>query len=173
MLDARRSEAVANPTTMEVEGDRDVVISRVFRAPPRIVFEAYTKPELVRRWWAPRSMGVELGEVSAEVRVGGRYRYVTRTPEGDMAFSGTYTEVSPPSRLVYTQVFEPMADAGHAVVTVTFTEQAGQTRMVSHERYPSKEARDAALASGMEEGMRETMDQLDALVASLHAGGRA
>lgn len=154
-------------TSMELKGDREIVIVRTFRAPPRLVFEAYTKPEHVKRWWAPKSLGCEITSCEADVRVGGRYRYVTRAGDQELAFSGTYTEVLAPERLVYTQVFEPMADAGQAVVTVTFEDHDGATRLVSHEVYPSAEARDAALASGMEHGMRETMRQLDELLASM------
>ncbi|WP_323379080.1 SRPBCC family protein [Pyxidicoccus xibeiensis] len=143
-------------------------MTRTFNAPARIVFEAWTQPELVKRWWAPKTMGVAIIGCEAEVRVGGTYRYVLKPEGGDaFAFSGRYTEVSPHSRLVYTQVFEPMADAGEAVIRVTFEDRGGKTQLVSRERYPSKEARDGAMASGMEQGMRETYDQLDALVASL------
>lgn len=157
-----------NETTMELEADREIVITRTFNAPARIVFDAWTKPELVRRWWAPKSIGVSIVSCEADVRVGGQYRYVISARGGDpMGFSGKYTEVMPPSRLVYTQVFEPMADAGEVVVTVHFEELDGRTHLVSHELYPSKEAREAALTSGMEHGMREAMDQLDDLVATL------
>jgi uncharacterized protein YndB with AHSA1/START domain len=157
-----------NTTSMELEGDREIVISRMFNGPPRIVFDAYTKPELVKRWWAPRSLGISLIACDADVRAGGKYRYVLRGRNGEeLGFSGKYTEVTPYSRIVYTQIFEPMADAGEVVATVTFTEVDGGTHFVSHEVYPSKEAREAALASGMETGMREAMDQLDELVVSL------
>lgn len=164
----RNEPPTRNLTTMELESDRSIVISRSFNGPPRIVFEAWTRPELVRRWWAPKCHQVTLVGCDADVRVGGEYRYVMQ-PEGcePIAFSGEYREVTPHSRLVYTQIFEPMREAGAVIVTVTFREEAGKTRMVSHELYPSKEAREAALASGMETGMRETMDQLDELVASL------
>ena len=163
--------ARANHTTMELRSDREIVISRAFNAPARIVFDAWTRPELVRRWWAPRSLCVEMTDCQADVREGGGYRYVLRMPGGgeEFAFSGTYTEVTPHSRLVYTQVYEPMADAGAAVVTITFREEGARTHMVSHELYPSAEARDATIASGMEHGMRITMDQLDELAASLAA----
>lgn len=155
-------------TTMELSGDREIIIARTFRAPPRIVFDAWTKAELVKRWWAPKSLGAELVGCEADVRAGGTYRYLMRADGNELAFSGEYREVTPPSRLVYTQVFEPMADAGAAVITVTFDDDGtGNTRLVSRELYPSAEARDAALASGMEHGMRETMRQLDELVASL------
>ena len=168
MANPTSDAAVTEGTTMELQGDRELVITRTFNARPQMVFDAWTRPELVRRWWAPRSHGVSLSACDADVRPGGAYRYVMhRDGEPEMAFSGTYTEVTPPSRLVYTQVFEPMHDAGAVVVTVTFHEHEGRTRMVSHEVYPSAQARAAALSAGMEHGMRETMDQLDELVASL------
>ncbi|MDP2343508.1 MAG: SRPBCC family protein [Deltaproteobacteria bacterium] len=167
-----RSEGDAparNETTMEVRADREIVISRTFNAPPRIVFDAWTRPELVKRWWAPSSHCVVVVGCDADVRVGGKYRYVLRKEDGgdDIAFSGLYREVTPHSRLVYSQVFEPMADAGEALITVTFEDLGTKTRLVSQELYPSQDVRDGVLASGMEHGMRETMDQLDVLVAGL------
>jgi uncharacterized protein YndB with AHSA1/START domain len=157
-----------NETSMELQGDRIVVITRRFNGPARIVFDAWTKPEFVKRWWAPASHCVAVVSCEADVRVGGRYRYALKQSEGEeFAFSGEYREVTPHSRLVYTQLFEPMAEAGAVVVTITLKEERGKTLLVAHEAYPSAEARDAALASGMEHGMRETMDQLDELVASL------
>jgi uncharacterized protein YndB with AHSA1/START domain len=170
MLERKRNESPMPATSMELKSDREIVIARTFRAPARLVFDAFTKAELVKRWWAPKSLGAEIADCQADVRVGGNYRYVTRAGGNEFAFFGTYREVTPYSRLVYTQFFEPMADAGAVVVTVTLEEHDGNTRLVSHEVYPSKEARDAALASGMEQGMRETMDQLDQLVASLADG---
>ena len=169
MVEKRSTESAAkNQTTMELEADRALVIKRTFNGPARIVFDAWTNADLVRRWWAPRSRGVSMVSCDADVRVGGDYRYVIR-PEGhgDVAFSGKYTELTPHTRIVYTQFFEPMKDAGAAVITITFTERDGKTHLVSHELYPSPEAREAALSSGMEQGMRETMDQLEELVASL------
>jgi uncharacterized protein YndB with AHSA1/START domain len=160
--------AAVSQTSMELRSDREIVISRTFNGPARIVFDAWTNPELVRRWWAPKSHGVSVVACDADVRPGGIYRYVLRpNAGGEFAFSGTYTEVAPHSRLVYTQVYEPMRDAGEVIVTVTFQEHDGRTHLVAHELYPSREARAGALASGMEHGMRETMDQLDELVASL------
>ncbi|MBM7117104.1 SRPBCC family protein [Archangium primigenium] len=160
--------APKNRTSVELHGEREIIISRTFNAPARIVFDAWTRPEFVKRWWAPQSLCVTLVGCEADVRVGGAYRYQLRTPDGNaFAFSGRYTEITPPSRLVYTQVFEPMAEAGEMRITVTFDEREGKTHLVSHEVYPSAEARAGALASGMETGMLETMDQLDALVASL------
>lgn len=157
---------MSDSTTMELKADREIVISRMFRAPPKLVFEAWTNAELVRLWWAPRSRGVEMAECTADVRVGGKYRYVLRREQDTFAFSGEYSEITPPTRLVYTQSFEAFPGQS-ALITVTFEERGGHTQMVSRELYPSAEARDAALSSGMEEGMRETMKQLDDLVAGI------
>ncbi len=160
-----RSDAPVADTKMELHGDREIVISRTFRAPPRIVFEAWTDARHVRRWWAPKSRA-EIVEVTADVRVGGEYRYVLRAHGNEFAFSGEYREVTPPTRLVYTQVFEAFPDSP-AIITVTFEDApGGHTRLVSRELYPSPEAREAALSSGMEDGMREALDQLDELVAA-------
>lgn len=162
------SEAARNQTTMNLEGDRTIVISRTFNAPPRIVFDAWTRADLVRQWWAPKNHG-SIISCEADVRVGGHYRYaMAASSSGEpVVFLGTYKELTPHSRIVFTQVFEPMADAGHAVITITLEDVGGKTRFVSREVYPSAEVRDVVVASGMEGGMRETMDQLDALVATL------
>ena len=164
----QKIEAPLGTTSMTLAGDREIVIARTFRAPPRVVFDAWTKAELVKRWWAPVQLGVKMVSCEADVRVGGKYRYVLRPRDNpEFAFSGEYKEISPHSRLVYTQVFEPMAGAGEMEITVTFEADDGHTRVISHEVYPSKEVREGALASGMEVGMRETMDLLDALVVEL------
>ena len=135
-----------------------------------MVFDAMTKPELLRRWWAPRSLGVELFSCEAEVRVGGRYRYVFGHPgKPPMAFSGVYQEVVPGARLVYTQIFEPMREAGEGLITATFEAHDGGTRLTQRELYPSKEVLDGAIASGMERGMRETLEQLEVLLQELAA----
>jgi uncharacterized protein YndB with AHSA1/START domain len=156
-----------NETTMELKSDREIIISRTFNAPPRIVFDAWTKAEFVRRWWAPASHCVAMEACDADVRVGGKYRYVLSPRRGgQIAFSGEYTEITPYTRLRYTQIFEEFPDA-EVNITVTFAERGGKTHLVSHEVYPSKEARAGALEAGMEHGMRETMDQLDALVEQL------
>jgi uncharacterized protein YndB with AHSA1/START domain len=168
MVEEKRSDfALRNQTTMELIAEREIVITRTFNALPPIVFDAWTRAELVRRWWAPKSRGVSMAGCDADVRVGGRYRYALRKDAGgeEIVFSGKYTEITPPARLVYTQALEPYP--GEVVVTVTFEERAGKTVLVARELYPSKDVRDAALASGMEHGMRETMDQLDELVATL------
>ena len=159
-------------TSVERRSDRELVITRTINGPARIVFEAWTKPELLKQWWAPCSLGVVLLECDADVRVGGRYRYVFGGDARQAAvFSGTYTEVTPHSRLVYTQLFEPMRDAGEAIITVTFDERHGRTSLVVRERYPSREALDGAIASGMEHGIRETLEQLEQLVAGAPKSG--
>ncbi|MCI0432018.1 MAG: SRPBCC family protein [Gemmatimonadetes bacterium] len=173
MIAYRGGPAAKNVTTMELRSDREIVISRAFNGPARIVFDAWTNPALVKRWWAPASRGVTVVGCDAAVRAGGTYRYVLRLSTGhEVAFSGTYAEVTPPSRLVYTQIFEPAASganpgAEQLVITVTFDERDGKTHVVLHSLCPSKEVRDQILATGMEQGMRETWDQLDELVASL------
>ena len=166
----RSSEAATtmNRTSLELEGDRTIVITRTFDAPARMVFEAWTNADLVKRWWAPKCLGVSVVSCTAEVRPGGRYRYVLRHRTGDeVVFSGKYLEIDRPTRLVYTQVYEPIPEAGEAVVTITFEERDGKTTMVSRQLHISAEVRAGVIGSGMERGMRETMDQLEELVRSL------
>jgi uncharacterized protein YndB with AHSA1/START domain len=152
-------------TEVDRASDRELVIRRVFRARPQTVFDAMTKPELLKRWWAPRGLGVVLFECEADVRVGGHYRYVFGHPgKPSMAFSGVYEEVVPGARIVYTQIFEPMREAGEGLITATFEPHEDGTLLIQRERYPSKEALDGAIASGMERGMRETLEQLEALL---------
>jgi uncharacterized protein YndB with AHSA1/START domain len=167
-VETRGSEpSPVNRTNVERRSDRELVITRTFNAAARIVFDAWTKPELLKRWWAPKSIGVSLFSCEVDLRVGGSYRFVFGRDEAHpMAFSGVYTEVTPCARLVYTQIFEPMRAAGEGLITVMFDEQHGKTRLVSHELYPSKEVLDGAIASGMERGMRATLDQLEELVTS-------
>ena len=167
-MDARRESELTptkNRTTMVRKSERQLVVTRTFNGPARIVFEAWTNPKLLKRWWAPNSTGVSLLSCEADVRVGGRYRFefghdVAKT----MAFFGTYTEVTPHSRLVWTN---EESDDG-AVTTVAFEEKGGKTLLILHELYPSTEALDGAIA-GMEGGMPETFEQLDELLVTLGA----
>ncbi len=152
-----------NHTTVQRKSDREVVVTRTFNAPPRIVFKAWTDPELFQRWWLPKSMGMTLLSCDMDVRVGGGYRLVFG--EG-VAFFGTYVEVTPPARLVWTN--DESGEDG-SVTTVTFDElEGGKTLLVLHDRYPSKEALEAA--GGAEDAMGETFRQLDELLTSLGAG---
>jgi uncharacterized protein YndB with AHSA1/START domain len=153
-------------TTVERTSERELVITRTLNGPARIVFEAWTTPDLLKQWWAPKSSGLTLLSCEADVRVGGRYRFEFghEAAKEPMAFFGRYIEVTPHSRLAWTN--EESADG--AVTTVTFEEKDGKTLLVMHELYPSKQALDAVIA-GMEGGMAETFEQLDELLVTLGA----
>ena len=153
-----------NRTIVERTSEREVVVTRTFNAPARIVFEAWTKPEFFQRWWVPKSMGMSLLSCEMEVRVGGRYRLEFSYEGSKAAFFGTYKEVTPHSRLVWTN--EESEDG--AITTVTFEEKDGKTLLVMHELYPSKEALDAA-GTGAADAMVETFAQLDELLVTLGA----
>ncbi len=150
-----------NNTTVKRASDREIVVTRLINAPPRLVFKAWTQPELFKQWWLPRSMGMVLRSCEMDVRVGGQYRLVFE-PDG-MAFFGTYLEVSPPSRLVWTN--DEGGDSG-PTTTVTFEETAGQTLLTLRELYPSKEALDAA-GTGAADAMTEVFAQLEELLGTL------
>jgi uncharacterized protein YndB with AHSA1/START domain len=154
-----------NRTRVERKSERELVVTRTFNAPVRIVFEAWTKPELLKRWWAPKSFGVSFLSCEADVRAGGTYRFVFghATSEQPMEFFGRYIEVTPHSRLVWTN--DEGGEDG-AVTTVTFEERSGETLVVMHDLYPSKEALDGAIASGSTGGFSETFEQLDALLVT-------
>ena len=165
-MDARRGSEptpVKNRTTVERTSDREFAVTRTFDAPARLVFEAWTKPELIKRWWAPKSIGMSLLSCEADVRVGGKYRFVfEHGPSQTMAFFGRYLEVTPHSRPAWTN---EEGDGGEAVTTVTFEEKGGKTLLVLREVHPSKEAVDEAIGFG--EGLRETFQQLDELLVTL------
>src|SRR5262247_2838079 len=166
-MDARRESeptATKNSTTVERKSERELVVTRTINGPARIVFEAWTKPELLKLWWVPKSIGVSLLSCEADVRVGGKYRFVFDASPKPMEFFGRYIEVTPHSRLVWTN--EEGGDNG-AVTTVTFEEKGGKTLLVMRDLYPSKEALDAA--SGEKDGMGETFEQLDELLVALGA----
>ena len=167
-MEARRESEPApmkNHTTVDRKSERELVVTRTFNAPARIVFEAWTRSELFKQWWAPKSTGVSLLTCEQDVRVGGRYRLeFGHEASKPMAFFGRYIEVTPHSRLVWTN---EESDGG-AVTTVTFEEKGGKTLLVLHELYPSKEALDGAI-EGMEGGMPEQFEQLDELLVTLSA----
>ncbi len=166
-MDARGESVptpVKNPTTVERKSERELVVTRTFNGPARIVFEAWTRPELLKRWWVPKSTGMVLVSCEADVRVGGTYRFVfVHGDSKPMAFVGRYLEVTPHSRLVWTN--EESAEG--AVTTVTFEEKEGKTLLVMRDLYPSKEALDAG--HGAEEAAGETFEQLDELLVALGA----
>src|SRR5262245_15737247 len=168
-MDARTgSEATPTKfrTTVERRSERELVVTRIFNAPPRLVFEAWTKPELFKQWWVPRSMDMFLRICEMDVRTGGGYRLVFgHDPSNPAEFFGRYIEVTPPSRLVWTN--EEGGEAG-PVTTVSFEEKNGRTLLVLHELYPSKEALDAA-GTGAADAMSETFEQLDELLVTLGA----
>jgi uncharacterized protein YndB with AHSA1/START domain len=155
-----------NSATVERRSERELVVTRTINAPPRLVFEAWTKAELFQRWWVPKSCGLTLLSCDLDVRVGGVYRLVFRHPAAPepMAFHGRYLEVTPHSRLVWTN--EEAGDNGQ-VTTVTFEERSDKTLLVMHDLYPSKEALDEAIASGSTSGTDETFNQLDELLVTL------
>lgn len=167
MADRRDPEPTpATPrTTVTRASDRELVVTRTFDAPARLVFEAWSRPELLREWWVPTSMGMTLESIEADVRTGGRYRLVFSYQGSTMAFFGTYTEVTPPSRLVWTN--EEAGDQA-SVTTVTFDEVDGRTHLTLRERFPSKEALDAA-GTGSADATVETFAQLDTLLVTLGA----
>ena len=168
-MDAKRGSEPApmkNRTTAERKSERELVVTRTFNGPARIVFEAWTKPELFKQWWVPKSLGLTLLSCDMDVRPGGKYKLVFKHGASEpMAFYGRYTEVTPPSRLVWTN--EEGGEDG-PVTTVTFEEQGGKTLVVLTELYPSKEALDAAIASeSTSGGMNEQFEQLEELVGTL------
>lgn len=156
-----------NPTTVERKSECELVITRTFNAPAHIVFEAWTRPELLKRWWVPESFGMSFVSCEADVRTGGTYRFVFSHPafEEPVAFFGKYVEVTPPSRILWTNE----EDADGPVTTVTFEEKDGKTLLVLRELYPSKQALDDALASGSTgtSGASEQFELLDELLVTL------
>jgi uncharacterized protein YndB with AHSA1/START domain len=152
-------------TTMERTTERELVVTRTIDGPRHLVFEAWTDPELVKRWWVPKSIPMTLASVEMDVRTGGTYRFVFQVdPTTTMAFFGRYVEVEPPSRLVWTN---EEGDGDAVVTTVTFDEEGARTRVVVHDLYPSKAALDEAIESGSTGGWSEQFDQLDELLGEL------
>ena len=151
--------------TVERRSDRELVVTRTFDTPARLVFDAWTTPELLMRWWAPNSFGITFLSCEADVRPGGTYKFVFAHPQSEqpMAFVGRYLDVQPHTRLAWTN-----EEAGDGfVTTVTFEERDGKTHLMLHDLYPSKEALDEALASGSVSGYPEQFDELDTLLKSL------
>jgi uncharacterized protein YndB with AHSA1/START domain len=162
---SRECEATAtkNETNVERKSELELVVTRTVNGPARLVWEAWTDAELFRRWWVPKSYGLNLLSCEMDVRVGGQYRLAFLHEGSTMEFFGTYLEVTPHSRLVWTN---EEGDEGKTVTTVTFDETNGKTLLVVHDLYPSKEAID----SGSTGAMPEVLDQLEELLGSLGSG---
>ena len=171
-MDAKReseSAPIKTPTTVERKSERELVVTRTFNGPARLVFKAWATPELFMRWWVPKSVGMSVVSCEMDIRTGGSYRLVFGHPvsKEPMAFFGRYIEVTPPARMVWTN--EEGGEIG-AVTTVTFEERGAQTLVVLRDLYPSKEALDEAVASGSTGGFVEQFAQLDELLVTLDAG---
>jgi uncharacterized protein YndB with AHSA1/START domain len=158
----------ANSDTFKVTtpSEREIVLTRLFDAPRRLVFEAMTRPEHVKRWWGILDEGYSVPVCEIDLRPGGKWRFVGRSPQGDVCFYGVYREIAPPDRLVFTEIYEPFPDA-ESVVTAVYTEEAGKTRLTASCLYPSKEVRDMVLQSGMEKGAAISYDRLDDVAREL------
>ena len=154
------------PEAEQPPSEQEIRLTRLFDAPRHFVFEAMTKPEHVKRWWGRLGEGYSVPVCEIDLRPGGRWRFVNRHPKGEIAFYGEYQEVTPPSRLVFTEIFEQFPDSV-SVVATDFTDEGGKTRMTVTVRYPSREVRDTVLGSGMARGAGISYDRLEDLVAEL------
>jgi uncharacterized protein YndB with AHSA1/START domain len=146
--------------------DQEIRMTRLFDAPRRLVFEAMSKPEHVERWWGRLGEGYSVPVCEIDLRPGGRWRFVNRHPHGEAAFHGEYREIAPPSRIVFTEIFEDFPDSV-SIVTAELTEEGGKTRLTATVRYPSLEVRDMVLGSGMASGAAISYDRLEDLVGEL------
>ena len=167
MVDPRMIEKGLEVTT---PGDRAVVVVRSFDAPRRLVFDCFTRPEMVARWLlGPPGWTMPTCEI--DLRVGGRIRYVWRGPQGgDMGMSGTFREIVPPEKIVHAEIFDEDWTGGETLVTTAFAEKAGRTTVTMTVLYASSAAREGALGTGMTRGMGQSFDRLDALLTALPAG---
>lgn len=158
----------ANSHTFEVTtpSDTEIRMTRLFNAPPELLWDAMTKPEHIRRWWGNLGDGYSVPVCEVDLRVGGRWRFVNKHPGGEAAFHGVYREIDAPARIVFTEIFEPFPDA-ESVVTGEYTDEGGKTRMVATIRYPSKDVRDMVMGTGMATGAGLSYDRLDDLATEL------
>ena len=160
------SAANSKTFTVTTPSDAQIRMTRLFDAPPRLVFEAMTRPEHVRRWWGCLGDGYSVPVCEIDFRVGGRWRFVNRHPKGEAAFHGEYREINPPSRVVFTEIFEEFPDVV-SVVTAELADEDGKTRLTATVSYPSKDVRDMVIASGMAKGAGISYDRLEDLVVEL------
>jgi uncharacterized protein YndB with AHSA1/START domain len=156
-----------NALTVTTPSDLEIVLTREFDAPRALVFEALTKPEHIKNWWGRLGDGYSVPVCEVDLRVGGKWRYVNQTPTGDkVVFYGVYREIIRPSRLVFTETYDPFPDAASTCVT-ELSEEGGKTRFTLRATYPSKDVRDMVLQSGMEHGAAISYDRLEEVAASL------
>jgi uncharacterized protein YndB with AHSA1/START domain len=160
------SVANSGSFTVTTPSDREVRLTRLFDAPRALVFEAMSKPEHIRRWWGCLGEGYSVPVCEVDLRPGGKWRFVNRTPQGQVAFYGVYREIAPPDRIVFTEIFEQFPDT-ESVVTAVLTEENGKTRLTATVVYPSLEVRDTVLNSGMAHGAAISYDRLEEVVAGL------
>lgn len=153
--------------TVTTPSDREIRMSRLFDAPRRLVFEAMSKPEHIREWWGRLGDGYSVPVCEVDLRPGGRWRFVNRHPHGEAAFHGVYREITPPERIVFTEIFEEFPDS-ESVVTAVLTEENGKTRLTATVVYPSRDVRDAVVNSGMAKGAAISYDRLEEVAARLN-----
>jgi uncharacterized protein YndB with AHSA1/START domain len=161
--------SAANSDSFKVStpSDREIRMTRLFDAPRQLVFDAMTKPEHVREWWGRLGDGYSVPVCEIDLRVGGKWRFVNRHPHGEAAFNGEYLEIAPPSRLVFTEIFEDYPDGEPSTVTTEFTEVGGKTLMTVTASYESLEVRDMVIKTGMAKGAAISYDRLEDLVVRL------
>ena len=159
---------VANSGSFSVTtpSDREIRMTRLFDAPRHLVFEAMTKPEHIKRWWGQLGEGYSVPVCEVDFRLGGKWRFVNRHPQGEAVFYGEYREIAPPDRVVFTEIYEPFPDA-ESVVTAELTDEQGKTRLTATVLYPSVEVRDMVLQSGMARGAATSYDRLEAVAREL------
>jgi uncharacterized protein YndB with AHSA1/START domain len=146
--------------------DDEIRMTRLFNAPPELVFEVMSKPEHVKQWWGRLGEGYSVPVCEIDLRVGGKWRFVNRHPQGEVCFYGEYREISAPGRLVFTEIFEQFPDAV-SVVTAELKREGSKTRLTATVKYPSREVRDIVMGSGMERGAAASYDQLENLLGRL------
>jgi len=152
--------------TVTTPSDQEIRMTRLLNAPRQLVFEAMTRPEHVKRWWGCLGDGYSVPVCEIDLRPGGRWRFVNRHPKGEAAFHGEYREVTPPGRVVFTEIFEDFPDV-ESVVTAELSDEGGKTRLTATVWYPSTEVRDMVMKSGMATGAGISYDRLEDLVAEL------
>ncbi len=160
------SAANSHTFTVTTPSDQEIRMTRLFDAPRHLVFEAMTRPEHVKRWWGCLGDGYSVPVCEIDLRIGGRWRFVNRHPKGEAAFHGEYREVTPPGRVVFTEIFEEFPDV-ESVVTAELADEGGKTRLTATVRYPSTEVRDMVMSTGMSKGAGISYDRLEDLVAEL------